>query len=192
MGSKDFLYGTKEKYKSLAKKKGYESRAVFKIKELNDKFNFLKKDHIILDLGYWPGGWIKYCATKTKICVGVDIKGKKFKEENIKIINSDIFKDETIDLIKNHSEKYDVVISDMMSQTTGNKDLDDYNSFSLCERALEIAKLLGSNTLICKIFQGKDYQNFLKKCKKVFKSVKTFKPKSSRENSREIYVIAIN
>lgn len=191
MGSKDYLYGTKEKYKVLAKQKGYDSRAVFKIKELDDKYKFLKKYSVILDLGYWPGGWIEYCSKKVQLCVGVDLKDKKFKEENIKIIESDIFKQETIDLIKNISEKYDVVLSDMMSKTTGNKKQDSYNSYLLCKRALNVAinVLKGKGYFVCKIFQSNDQVEFLKECKEHFKNVKTFKPKSSRESSREIYII---
>jgi len=194
MGSKDSLYGTKEKYKQLAKKQGYESRSVFKLKEIDKKFNIIKKDSIVLDLGYWPGGWIEYCSKKAKLCIGIDIKPINAKLKSIKniiLLKQDIFEEQAITKIKEHSEFVDCVISDMMSQTTGKKDIDAYNSYSLCEQALELSKnmLEQNGNFVVKIFDSQYVNEFVKECKRSFKSVKIFKPQSSRENSKETYVI---
>ena len=189
MGSKDFLYGTKEKYKVLAKKQGYESRSVFKLKEIDKKFNIIIKNSIILDLGYWPGGWIEYCSKKAKHCIGIDIKepNKNLKQKNITLIQQDIFKDINI-------QPVDTIISDMMSKTTGKKNIDTYNSYLLCQRALEIAiqYLKDKGNLVVKMFESEHTNNFIKECKKYFKTVKIFKPKSSRPNSKETFIICKN
>jgi len=196
MGSLDYKYSGEEHYKKLAKLKGFASRSVFKLIELDKKFKILNENDIVLDLGYWPGGWIKYCAKKSKLCIGIDIKEIKedlLKIKNIMLFKKDIFDENIFKYINNNSKilKFDVVLSDMMANTTGQKDVDSYNSFLLSKRALDFAitMLTHDGFFVCKIFHGEFFDEFLKECRSNFANVKMSKPKSSRENSREVYVI---
>lgn len=194
MGKKDLLYGTKEKYKKKAKKKGFASRSAFKLIDINKQFSIIKKEYNILDLGYWPGGWLKYASSFGGVCVGIDIKDSDEFKDNPKVIllKKDIFSPDIITFVKQNSTcEFDAIISDMMANTTGQKDVDNYNSFLLAEQAFNIAieLLKKEGNFVAKIFESQYTEELVKEAKKEFKFVKIFKPKSSRDVSREVYVV---
>ena len=175
-----------------AKIAGYRSRSAFKLIELNNKFKFLKNGINILDVGSFPGGWSQVIKEKTKDgkIMGVDkketeeIKGVKFftgdfLNEKSKLIIIDYFK-----------SNIDVILSDMASNTTGNKSLDCIRTNQLCLDILDFSKerLKKKGVVVSKLFMGEEFDEIKIRAKKYFKKVHFFKPNSSRNESRETYI----
>jgi len=184
----------RDEFYRMAKLEGYPSRAAYKLIEINKKFKIMKRGDHVLDLGCAPGGWLKVSKEfvgEDGLVLGVDIVPTRV--EGTLFIKGDITEDGVVEKIKEgHWEYFDVVISDCSPKLTGFKDLDEARALVLAEHALRIAKNLlkkGGN-LVVKFFMGKDFDGFLREVKRVFSSVKTFKPSASRKRSNEIYVIA--
>ncbi len=171
---------------------GFRSRASFKLIELNEKFKFIKNDSNLLDLGSSPGGWSQIASkliTKGKI-LAIDIKSMD-PVKNVKFLNHDIFDKNIKEKIKHYfDEKLDVIISDMAADTTGNKSLDSIRTNQLCLEVLtlssEMLKIRG--VLVTKLFMGDDFFEVKNLAKSLFKEVNFFKPKSSRNESKETYL----
>ena len=175
-----------------SKIQGFRSRSAFKLIEMNQKFNFLKKNSSLLDLGSSPGGWSQVAGKKIikgKI-LAVDIKPME-KIDNVDFINGDFF---DINICKKimlyFNNKIDVVLSDMAANTSGNKTLDSYRTGELCINAMDLAtKILSENgVFLSKIFMGSVFKEIDEKAKKNFKNVIKFKPLSSKKESKEIYI----
>jgi len=186
----------REHYYKQAKKDGYRARSAYKLKQINKKYNLIKNGDIVVDLGAAPGGWSqitkKIIGPNGKI-VGVDIL--KIKPiEKITFIKGDMTKSETIDeIIENLNGKYaDVIISDMSPDISGNYDVDHARSIFLCQMALETSKkiLKENGNFLCKVFDGRDLEDFIKDLKDNFSFVKRFSPQASRKSSSELYLIA--
>ena len=180
-------------YTRRAKKEHFPARSVYKLKEIQQKYQVIKKGHKVLDLGCAPGSWLGYAAILTGEkgrVVGIDLKPVSGQlPTHTEIIIADVL---SLDP-KSLQHKFDVVMSDMAPATTGHKDVDAARSYHLCESALGIARcvlVLGGN-FICKIFQGPDFQKFADLVKANFNQQKIFKPRSSRKASREIFVIGL-
>ena len=178
-----------------SKIEGYRSRSSYKLIEIEKKFNFLKYSQNILDLGCAPGGWLqvaKKFAPKNAKIVGVDLL-KIEKIDNVVTIEKDIF-DEGIEEIiqKNFTSKVELLMSDMSPNSSGNKKIDHLRIISLIERVLEITKevLKPKGFLISKIFQGGAQGDLICKMKKDLGDIKYFKPRASRKQSSETYLIA--
>lgn len=181
-------------YTARAKKEGFPARSVFKLEELQKRWNILAPGQKVLDLGCSPGSWLLYAAnvvTAKGQVVGLDIKPVDIqKKANIRIVLGDIFEiDEA--LAKDIGTGFDVVLSDMAPNTSGIKTVDALRSSALCDAALALAGkvLLPGGAFVCKIFQGEGFDAFVADVKKEFTKYKIFKPESSRKASREIYVI---
>jgi len=180
----------RDKQTARAKSLGFRARSIFKLFEINKKFNLIKEKDKVLDLGCWPGSWLQFCSKKNCISVGVDLRLIN-KIENCNFIKGDIFDKKTTKKILKY-EKFDVVLSDLAPQTTGIKDLDQNKSTILALKALEIVILVLKNkgNFLCKLFQSKDTNQFIHEVKKHFTRVKIYKPQSSKKRSKEIYIIA--
>lgn len=180
---------------ALAKQKGYRSRASFKILEIDNKFKIFKKNYKVLDLGSAPGGWSQVISQKVgkDNILAVDILDMQ-PLIGVKFIKQDFLAPEAEQIILNEigGEKYDVVMSDMAANTTGNKNIDHIRTSALVEEAYNFAlKVLKEDgTFIAKVFQGGTEPELFKNMKQNFKTVKHFKPESSRKESVEIYVVA--
>ena len=175
-----------------AKLEGYRSRSAFKLIELNKKFKFLRNGIKLLDVGSFPGGWCQVVSKKIKNGKILGIDKKKVENiKGIKIIKGD-FHDKSVkeEAIKYFGSKIDVILSDMASNTSGNKSLDNLRTNQLCLDILEFAKeVLNKNgVVIAKIFMGEDFNEIKINARKNFKKMDFFKPKSSRQESREIYI----
>ena len=175
-----------------AKIAGYRSRSAFKLIELNHKFNFLRNGINVLDVGSFPGSWCQVIKEKIKNgkVLGIDKKEIK-KIEGIKFIKGDFLKENLkLDIIKYFNSNIDVVLSDMASNTTGNKSLDCIRTNQLCLDILEFSKdrLNKKGVVISKLFMGEDFEEIKKVSKKYFKKIDFFKPDSSRDESRETYI----
>jgi 23S rRNA (uridine2552-2'-O)-methyltransferase len=185
-------------YSRLAKKEQFPARSVYKLREIQRKYNLIKKGDKILDLGCSPGSWLLYAADltgKKGEVVGVDLNplsnAVSIKlPSNVRIYIGDILSIDD-ELIRSVGKDFNIVMSDMATDTTGNKNVDAARSFNLCQAALRIAKdlLVDGGSFICKIFQGEDVKEFVDSIKLSFNKHKIFKPQSSRKSSKEIYVI---
>lgn len=182
----------RDQYFKKSKVLGYRSRSAFKLIEINKKFKLLNNNTNLIDLGSAPGGWSQVASqiiTKGLI-IAIDTKEMK-NIKNVNFIRGDILNDNTKDKITSKfAGKMDVIISDMAANTTGNKDLDCIRTNNLCLEIINLSTLLLKNngSIVSKIFMGQDFLEIKKKAKKYFKKVVFFKPKSSRDNSKETYI----
>ena len=183
-------------YSIKAKHEKFPARSVYKLKEIQEKFNLIKKGQHILDLGCAPGSWLIYASEKVGAkgqVTGIDLKPVNVQmPPNVKTCKGDIFSIEESDLILDE-QGFHLVMSDMAPYTTGNKHVDSARSFNLSEAALKMAEkaLIPGGSFICKIFQSEDFPKFLEMVKSDFKNVKIYKPQSTRRASKEIYIIGI-
>lgn len=186
----------KDYYYRKAKKERYRSRAAFKLKQLNEKFRIVKKGGVVLDLGAAPGGWmqvLREIVADEGLVVGVDLDDiKPFKFENIKAIKGDFTKDEVAGEIKKIIDSADAVVSDASPDISGVWDVDHFRSVELSRSALSIARDIlkpGGNFLV-KVFQGGETEDFFREVKGTFSYTKRTKPRASRDQSSEIYIVA--
>ncbi|MBU4462633.1 MAG: RlmE family RNA methyltransferase [Desulfobacteraceae bacterium] len=185
-------------YSRLAKKEQFLARSVYKLREIQRKYNLIKKGDKILDLGCFPGSWLLFAANlagNNGQVVGIDLKplSKSVLSKvpsNVKTYTGDLLSIDD-ELIRSVGKDFNIVMSDMAPDTTGNKNVDAARSFNLCQAALRIAEdLLGDGgSFICKIFQGEDFKEFIDSVKLSFNKHKIFKPQSSRKSSKEIYIV---
>ena len=182
----------KDLYFRESKIQGYRSRAVFKLIEINEKFKFLKKNSLLVDLGSSPGSWSQFAAkesSKGKI-LAVDILPMK-EIDNVNFINADFLDKDIGEKIKIYfKSKVDVVLSDMASNTSGNKELDSYRTGELCLNAMNLSReiLNNSGVFLSKLFMGSIFKEINETAKKSFKKVVIYKPLSSKKESKEIYI----
>tara|TARA_Y100000590_G_scaffold398717_1_gene481341 strand:- start:6134 stop:6742 length:609 start_codon:yes stop_codon:yes gene_type:complete len=175
-----------------SKLEGYRSRSAFKLIEMDEKFKFLNKNTNLLDLGSSPGGWSQVVSkkvTKGKI-LAVDTKPME-KVNNVNFLQKDMNDEFIFEKINFYfQKKIDVVLSDMAVNTSGNKDIDSYNTGKLCLIGMEISKkILNPNgVFVSKLFMGPVFREIQEKAQKYFKKVVKFKPEASRQESREIYI----
>ena len=171
---------------------GLRSRASFKLIELNKKFKFIKNNSYLLDLGSSPGGWSQIASkiiTKGKI-LAVDTKSMD-QIKNVKFILHNIYDEDIKEKITDFFDKrIDIVISDMAADTTGNKSLDSIRTNQLCLQVLNLSSqiLKSRGVLVTKLFMGDDFIEVKNLAKSLFKEVNFFKPKSSRNESKETYL----
>ncbi len=175
-----------------AKTSGYRSRSAFKLIELNSKFKFLKNRIKLLDVGSFPGGWSQVAAKTIKNGKILSIDKKKIEEiKDVKFITGDFLeKKSKTTIIEYFNSNIDVILSDMASNTTGNKSLDCIRTNQLCLDILDFSKetLSTKGVVVSKLFMGEDFEEIKIKAKKYFKKIDFFKPNSSRDESRETYI----
>jgi 23S rRNA (uridine2552-2'-O)-methyltransferase len=182
----------RDQFFKKAKVLGYKSRAAFKLIELNKKFNFIKKNSNLLDIGSAPGGWSQVASKiidSGKI-LAIDILPME-EIKNVFFLKSNFLDDKTHADIKNiFKNKIDVVISDMAENTTGNKSVDSIRTNNLCAEVINFSlkMLTKKGSLVCKLFMGEDFLEVKNLAKKNFKNVDFFKPDSSRSESKETYI----
>ncbi len=175
-----------------SKIQGYRSRSAFKLIEMNKKFKFLKKETYLLDLGCSPGGWAQVATkiiSKGEI-LSVDIKSMD-NIHNVNFLKGDLLDNEICEKISNYFEKkFDVVISDIAANTTGNRNLDSFRTGELCLLAMDLAKkvLNKEGVFLSKVFMGSVFDEINKKARECFKNVIKYKPTSSKKESKELYI----
>ena len=185
-----------DQYVALATKKGYRSRASFKIIEIHEKYNIFKHSDLVVDLGSAPGGWsqiiVDYIGNNGKI-IALDILDMP-PLAGVDFIQGDFSSDETYEQLNSlvNNKKIDCVVSDMAPNMSGNKTTDQAKSMLLLDLALDFAinNLKKNGNFVAKVFQGYGSDEYVKQIKENFNKVMIFKPKSSRPRSREFYVIA--
>ena len=183
-------------YVRESKDQGYRSRSAFKLIEIDQRFHFLSKSRSLLDLGSAPGSWSQVASKKIKNgkILSVDIK-EMLPISYTVFLKGDFTELETQKkIIKFFNTKIDTLVSDMATNTTGNKELDSLRTGNLCLNALEFSgKILKTNAyFVSKIFMGSIFKDIQIRAKEIFEEVLIFKSKSSRKESKEIYIFCRN
>ena len=180
-------------YVRQSKVDGYRARSAYKLIEIDEKFKIFKGGISVIDIGAAPGSWSQYAVkvAKSGRLISIDLKAMEPIGKTIQIQGD--FTDEEIqnDIKKHISSKVDVVMSDMAVNTTGIKNIDSIQTGELCIEAMIFAKnmLKGNGFFVSKIFLGGTFNEIVAHGKKYFKEVKVFKPKSSRKDSKESFII---
>ena len=172
---------------------GYRARSAYKLIEIDEKFKIFKNGLSVIDLGASPGSWSQYIARTVKSGRLVSIDLKSMEEiDNIIQVKGDFTDLESQEKIKGlFKSKVDVVVSDMAVNTTGIKDIDAIYTGELAMEAMNFSKemLVKEGRFVSKIFLGSSFNEIVALGKKIFKEVKVFKPKSSRKESKESFII---
>ena len=182
-----------------AKKLGYRARSAFKLIELNEKFNLLRSEMRVIDLGAAPGGWTQVITKHVNTdlpgsqVIGVDLLAMD-PISGATLCMGDFTKDEVIDHVKSLlSGPVDLVLSDMAASSTGSRQVDHLRITVLVEEAFYFARevLAEDGIFLAKVLQGGTEISLLNILKQSFKTVKHVKPNASRKDSSEMYVIAM-
>ncbi len=177
-----------------AKRLGYRSRAAFKLREINDKYNLFKKTKFVVDLSAAPGGWcqvLKEVAPKAKI-LAIDLQ-KIDDIEGVEFIHGDFMDEKVFEAILTKTKGgVDAVLSDMANPSTGHRATDHIRTMGLAEAGLDFAiqVLNPEGIFLSKVLRGGTEGELLAVMKKHFRQVQHIKPDSSRKDSRELFVLA--
>jgi len=179
-----------------AQKEGYRSRAVYKLMEINDKDQILRRGMSVLDLGSAPGGWSQVAAKlvgEAGRVVASDILSMDALPDVV-FVQGDFTEQETYDRIvaSLNDKPLDVVLSDMAPNMSGMPEVDQPRSMYLVELATELAgrALAPGGAFITKVFQGEGFEPWFRQIRDRFDRVTTRKPSASRPRSREVYIVA--
>ena len=187
----------KDHFYKLAQKNDLISRAYYKLEEIDKKYEIIRKSSNVLDIGCCPGGWTQYVLNKrgNQSVVGVDILPieKKFND-NFIFYNFDLNEFEKISEVfisKNYC--FDVIISDIAPNTSGNQFLDQANSYNLSFLSFQFIKsfLKKGGFFLVKNFQGEDTEQLFKEIKFQFEKAMYIKPNASDKKSKEIYILGL-
>ena len=185
-----------DEYVKMAQAQGYRSRAVFKLKEIQDKDQLIKPGMNIIDLGAAPGGWSQFArpiiGKKNKI-IALDILPME-PIDGVDFIQGDFREQAVLDQLYAvlDGAPVNMVMSDMAPNMSGNKGVDQPSAIYLGELALETAKtvLMKDGVFLVKLFHGAGFEEFFKEVQQSFAKVAIRKPKASRPRSNEVYILA--
>ena len=184
----------RDTYVRQSKIDGYRARSVYKLIEINEKFKIFKSRMVVIDIGAAPGSWSQYVSkiVKNGTIISVDLKDMENIKNTIQI-KGDFNEHVTQIQIKTSlkGKQPDVIMSDMAVNTTGIKNIDSIQTGELCKEAMIFSKDIISKNgfFISKIFMGGSFNEIVALGKKIFREVKVFKPKSSRKDSKESFII---
>jgi len=183
-------------YVKMAQQKGFRSRSAFKLLELQEKYQLVKPGMVVVDLGAAPGGW---CQVVNPL---VGASGRVFaldilameSIDNVEIIQGDFTEDESLKALEMalNGRKVDLVLSDMAPNMSGMSTIDQAKAMYLAELALEFVRthLKPGGDFVVKLFQGTDFDGYVREVRSLFSKVQVRKPKASRPRSREVYLLA--
>jgi 23S rRNA (uridine2552-2'-O)-methyltransferase len=186
-------------YVIRAKREGYRSRAAYKLIEIDEKVHLLKSGQRVVDLGAAPGGWLQVAAKKIGLeqgngkIVGIDLL-EIDPMSGVSLMQLDFTAENAPDILKDMlGGEADLVLSDMAANTTGHKKTDHLKIMALAEMAISFARevLAPGGGFLCKVLQGGTENVLLTDLKRDFTMVKHLKPKASRADSSELYVLAM-
>jgi 23S rRNA (uridine2552-2'-O)-methyltransferase len=190
-------YNPKDHYFKKAKELNFAARSVFKLEEIDQKYKILKPGQMVLDLGCSPGSWSQYASKKvgpSGRILGVDLSPVTVKLPNAVFLQADLRDLNLEQIFAEHGfGRFDVVISDMAPKTTGIKMTDQARSTELCELALDVARrfLKPGGHFVCKLFHSEDFKVLREEIKKEFAVCEAMKPDSTRQISKEIFLIGL-
>ena len=183
----------RDTYVRQSKVDGYRARSAYKLIEIDEKFKIFKGGLTVIDIGAAPGSWSQYASkvVRNGKIISIDLKEMEPIDNTVQI-KGDFTENETQQKIKEFlTSKSDVVMSDMAVNTTGIKNIDSIQTGELCKEAMIFSKdiISSSGFFVSKIFMGGSFNEIVQLGKKIFKEVKVFKPKSSRQDSKESFII---
>jgi len=183
-------------YVKLAQQKGLRSRSAFKLLELHEKHQLLKPGMTVVDLGAAPGGWCQVAKPllgETGLLVALDILPME-PIGGVQFILGDFTEDSTLKALEEvmNGRKADLVLSDMAPNMSGMAATDQAKAMYLAELALEFVRshLKPGGDFVVKLFQGSDFDGYVREVRSMFDKVQVKKPKASRPRSREVYLLA--
>lgn len=189
----------RDHYYKMAKREKYRSRAAYKLKQALEKYGFIKPGDVVVDLGAAPGGWLQVAREAVGdrgFVLGIDVKRiDPLGYGNVYTIVGDIMDPESLTRIKAILPRSaDAVISDISPNISGIWDLDHIRQIelSMCSLQIALSILKNGGNFFVKVFQGELFNQFLREVRKNFRQVKIIKPKASRKESAEIYVLGLN
>jgi len=187
-------------YVAEARRRGYRARSAFKLIEIDDKYGFLRPGYRVVDLGAAPGGWSQVAADRTKATEGrgcviaVDMHGVE-PIAGVTTIKHDFLADDAPQVLLDAlaGEKADAVLSDMAAHATGHRHTDHLKIMALAEAALEFAMLVlkPGGAFLAKVLRGGTEREILLRLKQDFAQVRHVKPRASRDDSAELFVLAL-
>lgn len=193
------MYQPQDFFFRKAKAEGYPARSVYKLSELDQKYNLFKPHQAILDLGCAPGSWSIYISRQIgpqgKI-IGIDLKETQIEADNFFFFRADVLEidEERLATIMEEVglDKFDGLVSDMAPSTSGIKGVDAGRSVVLANQVLNISRktLKKGGFLVLKILEGGEHQSIWREIQRLFAKQKQIRPKAVRQNSREIYIVA--
>ena len=191
MKSKTWIYRQKnDQFVKKAKQLGYINRAAFKLEEIEYKFKIIEKSKEVLELGASPGGWTQVIVNSNSFVniTCFDLLEMKLKNKNITFFKEDFLNYD----FNNFKNKFDLVLSDIAPNTTGHQSTDHLKISQLINEIIERLKIIlkVKGSFICKIWKGEEEKKIINKLKSMFNKVDYFKPKSSRQESSEIFIIS--
>jgi 23S rRNA (uridine2552-2'-O)-methyltransferase len=187
------MYQPHDKYTQKALKSGFRARSIYKLEEMDEKYQLVGKGQTVLDLGAAPGSWLQYLVKKvgkSGRVYGVDLQTiEKLPNKNVIIIQADILA--TKKLLDSLPNYFDAIFSDAAPATSGVGITDASRSLRLLHQCISLTPhlLKPSGNLCIKIFMSPDAQIYIDKLKPFFKLLKLFKPRASRSSSKEMYII---
>jgi 23S rRNA (uridine2552-2'-O)-methyltransferase len=192
-------YNKRDHYYHKAKEDNFAARSVYKLEEIDQKFKLIKPGMKVLDLGAAPGSWSQYLSQRVGEqgrVLGVDLVQVELTLQNAVFIHADL-RDLSLDQIfQDHGfdPVFDGVFSDMAPKTTGIRITDQARSMELCELALSVADrfLRPGGNFVCKFFHSDDFQDLKKQMDSRYGRVEVLRPKSTRKESKEIFLIGIS
>lgn len=183
-------------YVRLAQQQGLRSRSAFKLLELHEKYELIRPGMTVVDLGAAPGGWCQVAQPLVGASgrvIGLDILDME-PVHGVEFICGDFTEDEPLRALEDllGGQKVDLVLSDMAPNMSGMAAIDQAKAMYLAELALEFARehLKPGGDYVVKLFQGTDFDDYVREVRTLFDKVQVKKPKASRPRSREVYLLA--
>lgn len=188
-----------DEYAIKARKAWYRARSIYKLMEIQERFDLIKPDFSVIDIWCAPGSFLQYIRqiVKEKRVVWVDLKEcKNFTYPNVTtfvwdIFDYDLVSSKVIEII--WDDQFDLITSDIAPNTTWRRDVDQYASVELnieiCKFSDRFLKKWGN--MLLKVFKWEDFNDLIMQIKKRFKDLKTYKPLACRDSSFEEYIICL-
>ncbi len=185
-----------DSYALRAQREGYPARSVYKLKEIDERFRVVRPGKTVLDVGSSPGSWSLYVLRRYPgtTVVGVDLQEMRLEApQHFTFYQLDILSPDAESVLKTHAP-FGTILSDAAPNTSGHAGVDVARSEALVEQVLLLARSLleAGGHWVAKLFQGSGTQALLKETRAVFESVKTFRPKAVRSESRETYIVGLS
>jgi 23S rRNA (uridine2552-2'-O)-methyltransferase len=185
-------------YRRMAREQGYKSRAAFKLLEAVTKYKLIKPGDRVLDIGAAPGGWLQVASEtvgESGRVVGIDLSEVRLNLPNVRTLTMDVYDPNALERVRSLlGSRADVLLSDLSPKISGSWDLDHYLQVDLVLRSFTLGDEIlrkGGNAML-KIFDGERFQEARKEAERRYSTVVIMKPKASRSESSEMYLVCLN